>query len=95
MERLVYFYEDIELWEILVCERILVLCSPDVLLYDKLHAVIAQLMPYPAYDIRFRLFLAYLGKQTFHIFQLIIHIFELLEFVPFSARAGQKKKDTA
>ena len=82
MERLVYFYEDIELWEIQVCERILVLCSPDVLLYDKLHAVIVQLMLYPAYDIRFRLFLAYLSKQTFHIFQLIIHI-------------GQKKKDTA
>ena len=52
MERLVYFYEDIELWEIQVCERILVLCSPDVLLYDKLHAVIVQLMPYPAYAFR-------------------------------------------
>ena len=82
VKRLVDFDEDTELRQIQVCKRILVLRSSDVLLYDKLHTVVIQLMPYSAYDIRFRLFLTYLGKQTFHIFQLVIHIFGLLRFVP-------------
>lgn len=82
MIRLVYLYEDIELRQIQVSKCILVLCFSDVLLYDKLHTVVIQLVPYPTYDIRFRLFLAYLGKQTFHIFQFVIHIFGLIRFIP-------------
>ena len=36
MIRFVYFDENVELRQIQVCERILVLCSSDVLLYDEI-----------------------------------------------------------
>ena len=73
MKRLINLNEDIKLWQIQVGKCILILCSSDILLNYKLYPVIIQLMPYPTYDIRFRLFLAYFSKQTFHIFQFIIH----------------------
>lgn len=77
VERLVYFYKDIELGEIQVCEGILVLCSFNILLNNELHTVVIQLMPYSTYDIRLRLFLADFVEQSFHVFQFVIHIFEL------------------